>query len=59
MQKKGETINNAQLKNKQINNRHMKTKSTNSNEPIWRDVFPYSKLPKKLEKLHEIGRAHV
>ena len=33
----------------------MKTKSTNSNEPIWRDVFPYSKLPKKLEKLHAIA----
>ena len=33
----------------------MKTKSTNSNEPIWRDVFPYSKLPKKIEKLYEIA----
>ena len=33
----------------------MKTKSSNSNEPIWRDVFPYSKLPKKLEKLYEIA----
>ena len=33
----------------------MKTKTANSNEPIWRDVFPYSKLPKKLEKLHEIA----
>jgi len=33
----------------------MKTKTTNSNEPIWRDVFPYSKLPQKLEKLHEIA----
>ncbi|MDR0698152.1 MAG: alpha-glucan family phosphorylase [Tannerella sp.] len=33
----------------------MKILSTNSNEPIWRDTFPHSKLPKKLEKLHEIA----
>ena len=33
----------------------MKTKTTNSNEPIWRDIFPFTKLPKKLEKLHEIA----
>ncbi|MDR2776252.1 MAG: alpha-glucan family phosphorylase [Tannerella sp.] len=33
----------------------MKILSTNSNESIWRDTFPHSKLPKKLEKLHEIA----
>lgn len=33
----------------------MKIQSTNSNEPIWRDIYPHSKLPKKLEKLHEIA----
>ena len=33
----------------------MKTKTTNSNEPIWKDIFPFTKLPKKLEKLHEIA----
>ena len=33
----------------------MRTKTTNSNEPIWRDIFPFSKLPKKLEKLQEIA----
>lgn len=33
----------------------MRIQSTNSNEPIWRDIYPHSKLPKKLEKLHEIA----
>ncbi|MDR1221285.1 MAG: alpha-glucan family phosphorylase [Tannerella sp.] len=33
----------------------MRIQSTNSNEPIWRDLYPHSKLPKKLEKLHEIA----
>jgi starch phosphorylase len=33
----------------------MRIRSTNSNEPIWRDIYPYSKLPEKLEKLHEIA----
>jgi starch phosphorylase len=33
----------------------MKIISTNSNEPIWRDTFPHSKLPEKLEKLHAIA----
>ncbi|MDR1380647.1 MAG: alpha-glucan family phosphorylase [Tannerella sp.] len=33
----------------------MKILSTNSNEPIWRDTFPHSKLPEKLEILHEIA----
>ncbi|MDR2680935.1 MAG: alpha-glucan family phosphorylase [Tannerella sp.] len=33
----------------------MKILSTNSNEPVWRDTFPHSKLPEKLEKLHEIA----
>ncbi|MDR0395353.1 MAG: alpha-glucan family phosphorylase, partial [Tannerella sp.] len=33
----------------------MRIQSTNSNEPIWRNIYPHSKLPKKLEKLHEIA----
>ena len=41
--------------NKQLKDKNMKTKTTNSNEPIWRDIFPFTKLPKKLEKLHEIA----
>ncbi|MDR0743992.1 MAG: alpha-glucan family phosphorylase [Tannerella sp.] len=33
----------------------MRIQSTNSNEPIWRDIYPYSKLPQKLKKLSEIA----
>jgi starch phosphorylase len=33
----------------------MKIQSTHSNDPLWRDIYPHSKLPGKLEKLHEIA----
>jgi starch phosphorylase len=33
----------------------MKIQSTHSNDPLWRDIYPHSKLPGKLEKLYEIA----
>ncbi len=33
----------------------MKIQSKQSNDPIWKDIYPYSKLPQKLEKLYEIA----
>ena len=33
----------------------MKIKANNANNPIWRDVYSYSKLPKQLQPLHEIA----
>ncbi|MDR3267299.1 MAG: alpha-glucan family phosphorylase [Tannerella sp.] len=33
----------------------MKTKSTNSNDPVWIDIYTHSRLPKQLTKLHEIA----
>ena len=33
----------------------MKIQSKNSNDPIWRDIYSHSKLPKQLEPLHEIA----
>ncbi|MDR2384423.1 MAG: alpha-glucan family phosphorylase [Tannerella sp.] len=33
----------------------MKTKSTNSNLPVWVDIFTHSKLPENLTKLYEIA----
>jgi starch phosphorylase len=33
----------------------MRIQSTNSNEPAWIHLYPHSKLPEKLEKLHEIA----
>jgi len=33
----------------------MKIKANNVNEPIWKEVYSHSKLPKELEPLHEIA----
>lgn len=33
----------------------MKIQSKNSNDPIWRGLYSHSKLPKRLEPLHEIA----
>ena len=33
----------------------MRIQPTQSNDPIWRDIYPHSKLPKKIEKLHKIA----
>jgi starch phosphorylase len=33
----------------------MRTKTKNANDPVWTDVYPKSKLPEQLTKLHDIA----